>query len=890
MAEAPVVEQQKVNELPNIKEMLKRREQVERLLNITWQRRMAAESLLENPDTNNALTQIAPATINRLFPQTDVQNGQIVEGSDIAQLMGAKQGSDAEKSTAIERYLIRKSLGDYPQLHETTLSSLPAEVFARPEDEAGLRNAVQSLTANGDKPIDTFLGGELEGKQYVPFLETVLEAEWNRLTATIGIEVLSNPQTAQEYYQEWIREQKNSPDRITFSPTYREVARECHAFMRRNGKNRTIARSLLYGPPGQGKTEFYRALNRRDEKPTMVISARPHLGYEELVAAVQIVSKDQVATYSELANLYSNLDGESVVTNLRTVSQEVAFKQAGSIDFTDSAQTPEVVRNLQIQWLTEIAGLTPQMSEAVVASTPVTQSSGQRWLTGNISTNDIKDSFRNHLIQKATHSLFESEESTKYLRGLILTADKLGMRVIIDEAEKIYKAGPGESPSFGGLEDILTRQPGSTVRVGNIEHRFSDDFCIDLSMNEMNIPPHVKSRFGERAFFMEANPYDRVAITAVGIADKEGNQGLSPAAQEKLIFFASFAWGTIAEVAKLHGEPFDLRLLQTTISALVHDGRPQNKTVAVVLAGIPHPFIKQAIARFEGLRPRLNIGSRLKANEEVMPVEQVNQFIQALSQGPEGVISSKSLTIASLTGTEVEKLSKKAPSVAAPSSKQADCLTGRITLSQENTQTPKVQFTSSFDGSRIFEGTIILNEAPQTPLGIHSVSSWGTVILLRQNNNYGAIDAAGNLSRAAENPTSKKISAISPFIEDPVDIKLTPSGEYIYYIGSDKQLACQPLGLKENQKQETEYYEKFPLELPGESKAAEIKIDKSGSYALIRCENNDHYLLDLRATEQTKQPMFLTTTPLPGATWEISSFQNTLYLYSSSEKLGFRMS
>lgn len=887
-----------------VRELTQRCAVVGRLLDNTWQRRIIIENLISASDPSQYVTSMRAASSARLFTTSDLQNGRIVEGSSLQRLISDSKTPQADKVALIEKYLLDRAREDYPQIHQVDASSLPVQIFARPRDRYSLAKAAQFTTSErGNAPVDDFLASDgPEQIGYRPFLETVLAAEFNRLVGKIGVEVLSGKQVADEFWKDWLREVKTSLDRTVFSPTYREFARDCHAYMRRNGKNRTIARSVAYGPPGQGKTEVLRALNRLDGKSTMVISGRPHLGYEELVASVKLVDKDDASKFAVLEREYLRLEPQQVAANLVLVSKKIASQQAESIDFAANASREETIKTLQLQWLTDMAGIPAEQAEVLCnvqvlkgGKIQLPQDLGQTFLK------DVQAAFTGHLLERATLSTFDVNESTKYLRGVILTADKLGMRVVIDEAEKMYKGTPEESPSFGGLEDLLTRQPGSSIRIGDIEHRFSDDFCIDLTMNEPSIPLHVKSRFGERTFYLDANAYDRMAIAAVGTANSEGEFGISPQAQEELIFFATFAWPAVARAAHLKGEPFDLRLFQNIISGLIHEGRSTSKTLSEILSNIPHEEIRKTIDRFECFRSQIQMPdlSLLDGQAEIGSEEATSPFFEALENGPEGVEPTNSLNTTNLTEEDIDKLSRRNAETIPNSAEQIDAIPARITLGAADSPNPNLLFTSKVGDGNLYKGEVrfvysegqpgkpapsaILTPTPESPLELDSASAFGTAVLAKQGTSYVVLDPNGAISGELQ---KNIVRPVSPVIASPTEIKLSPRGDYIYYI-KDGKLSFQPLALY-NSKDGISPAEAFIVEISDEGSPVSVNITKDGNFALVKCDNNRSYLVDLLATQKTGSPNV--RYQCAGEGWDVESFQNVVYIFNPDTKQGFCVS
>lgn len=900
---------------PSIPDLYSQRNTVDKLLDTTWQRRMILEGLLGSPDRMQYLQSVKPDILTKVFTLDEYSQGQINQNSDLDQLLQSPPDSD-ERERSVEKFLLKYVLLEYKQLSGVKARSYPSQLFAFPDDDVSPNTAEAMLQGDkGDLAIGEFLDIDFENEGLQrPFLEMVLEAEFNRLTGELGLQVLSDPKAAEQFYTTWIKEQQSSPDRITWTPTYREAARQMHGFMRRNGKNRTIARAAINGPPGHGKTEIIRAINRIDDKPTYVISARPHLGFDELVATAKIVNTNISEQMTALADFYGNRDPLTVARILYDISDHVAKKPMKDHGFPVDLDE-NTLGQFRARWLIDRAGISSDIAHQLAGCKSKNDIPAYGFVEGNLEKEDgkinsiqtIKNDFIEFLGRCATEPvLAEDERNTQYLAGLILTADQLGFRVIIDEAEKIYIEG--ESASFGGLEELLTRQPGDIYRVGDIEHRFSDDFCIDLSMNLPSIPDHIQSRFGGRTFSLEANDYDRIGIVTAGLANREGKLDLTAQAQEKMMFFVTFAWPAIERAAKMAKPPesFDLRLLQSSIlSVASHGGRSRGKSMAQVLNSIRNPAIHKMISRFMAFRPQFAVASGLRGENQTSSDDNApsSPLINGLINGPENIIPAYSYETTRLSDDVIAKLPDEAAG-SGTDDHQCDTLACRITIREDTSANPEILFSSQIDTAHLYRANISwdygknhskpglnpasLSPTSDQPLQLVFASSYGNVLLVKQGNKYCTLDSLGILSgEIDQDPTSTAIRPVSSLIENPADIHISPDGRYIYYI-KDGQLSYQPLGVKKTDKT-VDTYPPVNIVIPDGKTPARIHLSSSGNLALIQCADHTAHVLDLAETQLTGQPIFYDLA-LKGDNWQLAQFQNITYIYNKTTKQGFQLS
>lgn len=470
---------------------------------------------------------------------------------------------------AYELQLFLRLLEDYPFIREIKLSQLPAAVFATPDSKASYLRALKALQANPDSTIESFLSGEVTTEVITPFLEQIFLAYEEFLTQQVFLQIGGNPENYKIYINEWVQSQKG--ERSITTDSYEIYKRMLDETTMRNSTHRSIAHSILCGPPGTGKTEFLiKYIEETFAKKTLVISCRPYMSFEEMVAGPQVLSSDKSEKLAGLISAFQNQ--KDAVAATRAIIANTNRAVAEMVRTAGNALSEAELVELRVHWYQSI-GLAentarelskyqkPDEFKTIQTQGPIVE-----------LAHEVQTSFITYLLSEQLADVTSEQKSVEHIKGLLLFADEHNMCVILDEAEKLLEGKDPQNQSFIGLEHILTRPQGSTYELGSVTHTFSPDFNIFMTMNIPALPEHIRSRFGKREITVADAPIDRLKIVLAQTLDAAGNCVLSPDAQKKLAFLVTTAWDSLqqtAQTTKPYKKSWDLRTLSTIISSLV---------------------------------------------------------------------------------------------------------------------------------------------------------------------------------------------------------------------------------------------------------------------------------------------------------------------------------
>lgn len=902
----------------NIAEILKQKEIISKLMQKTWQRRMVIQSLLKTTNETQRAQILKQSSVVKLFGIDQINQGQIVPGSQIDLIFQNQHNPNINLLT--ERLLWSLAKTENPQISQTVIRALIPQLFAEADNESATIQASNFVRQHGNSNIGEIFETEIISQELakpglvLPLTEALLENINTNLTATLGIETLGDPKQAETFIIEWIKKEQRTGNRIVFSPSYQIAAEKIRSYERKNGRNRTISRSIIYGPPGRGKTEFLRTLNREAGKETLVISGRPYLTYEELVASPQLVSESATNQLANLYEIYTKMDSLELVRVILKLARSNSQKFVN--DNNQQSSETEKARLFANQWLDymELPELLKKYTDLNNQQLDSINVREHAELFSNLET--IKKAFLSRLAFFAGENglVKKEEENQKYLTGLLLTADMAGMNVVIDEAEKMLGDNPEKNASFAGLEDVLTRKPGSNIRVGNIEHRFSEDFSIDLTMNIPSLPAHIRSRFGDRNLYFEETAFDRLFIAAVEMADKNtGLPVLSNKAQEQLIVLFTAVWPVLEQLTKITNEPLDLRTLQGILSQLIVDGRSRNITVATALQKLSSlKGISNGLARYPIYEQQLSnsLLNALFENEDNIqePEEKVanSPLINLLKKQFTDVQYPHNIQAQALSPSEINKLangSHQKASTAMDSIVSTETL--RVVPQIINGSVHQLGIILAGTGDLVTDVPIFKDQDKNEPLvtsdevSLLEASAYGDIVLIKEGKSIYAVDCFGGRSHEPERSNKLQVARrVSDIVEaNPENTHLAPSGNYLCFINQDSGLTIQRLGLGRVVKNQAITYEtldRISLQNSNGHSILSGEFTTDSNYVLVTYSSeNDQKsinILDLKKTMTNGITSFIFPEPIPGNNFKLQTFQNILFLYDLETQKGWKIS
>lgn len=896
-----MIEGQESIRSPTVEPLVTYRNSLMDTIDRTWRRRIILESLAKTPVEKKFELFSNPRTVG-LF-SSDLVGTYIREDSGINTL------GNNPTHIQIESFLLQKAIEDDPEIGNIKISDLPPEVFSRPDDKSEI---AQISALFKEKPGLTLEKYFESNPSYIPLMESILDAKANNVQAEIGLEVLSDPAKLQEYYKNWLDTERNSGLRIVRTPTHQSIITRLRSLDRIDGRNRTIAKAILYGPPGTGKSELVRVLNGK--KKTLVISGRPYLSYDELIGSPSLISDKSQGAEAALAQAIQHQDASSV-TQLVIKLSEKYVENLSLMDSTGKKEpfSTEQEQQFKSAWFRSI-GFDEKTAEKL--STGSSADNPQVLNSPGYSYEQVKSVFSQHLLFLAAEKTGLTTRKTShvrdYMEGLIIMADKMGMNVLLDEAEKMFEGQISGTESFAGLEDLLVQPPGAEITIGNRTHRLSDDFGIAITMNSLSIPPHIISRFSlDRTIYVGTTGYDRVSIAAVDLINGQGKAVISQSEQEKLVFLLTYVWPALETASKVNksSTSVDLRIMNTIIASLSHNGRPTGTELSTALAGLSHdPIIGPILARFEGLLPQIDLTASLKEDDITSSKpEQTDSFlVEALLHSAVPVTWPYANKRKLMTEEQIQKFANTASSSVISGDTTAEGDFPQLLLSdscQVNIVNNRLVFSHpSSNNRRLYTVTIDLStegeqKPPQGNLGLVAVNSSGNIIVLSQRDasgksSYFAVDASGVISKdldplRAENSARRISEIISPEnASRPPTFSLTPDGRSMFVLQNGK-LSMHQLGLFQDAGMTKNFRKPIPLSLSdSDTEITSFEMSKNGNFALIKFSDGSCNVLDITTAVSNRQPHLLANKNFRYSDARLSVFENILYLYSLTDKEG----
>lgn len=327
------------------------------------------------------------------------------------------------------------------------------------------------------------------------------------------------------------------------TPFYETTIDDLH--FRENVKN-GVGGVILYGPPGTGKTELLTEKNRRMGYETRVISIHHYTSFEDLIAGKLI----QLGLER----------GSAVAQQIKTVL-DVFEKE-------DPDQFKNYISTLFSQ-LQKEGKIRSNETVTDFLSSFISEDTKKRFEKRELSTDDWQE-IKTDFIQTQKARMLRTILPSSYqeivediVRGEILLAMQKGERVTLDELDK---AGPN---SLGGILTFLAKSPGEYLEYGQAREKIPSWFRIDATSNSSILNEYLKNRFGHKR--IDTPPIkDQLMITAVRVADHQGNILLNEYEQRQMVGFFTYM---VPEINKILIEgksaPLSNRDIQHLTSYLV---------------------------------------------------------------------------------------------------------------------------------------------------------------------------------------------------------------------------------------------------------------------------------------------------------------------------------
>ena len=739
---------------------------------------------------------------------------------------------------------------------------------------------------------------ELIERPHAPALENILLGLRDALDTDVAILGLSEPQFRAAYERAWVQHQ----DTIVITDTYEKTLEKiCRVFEQSN--DRRVGRSLLYGPPGTGKTALYKEINSRQGKDTYVISGRPHLGYAELVAAPELIpssgQEKSTSTYVQLFEAYSHLDAPGVAQRI----WEISKKQA-EVDFPTDAthihvDIDQARREFQSHYL-ETIGLDTKTIQTLLDVKNVDDFHKKSDVSTLIQAHgeSMKKSFLNHLLGMTDKSLLpDSQEQVRYLEGLIIIADKLGMNVVIDEAEKMM--GDTQNKSFAGLEELLVKCPGKEkdgVQIGDRKHVFSANFAVDLTLNELTIPAHILSRFGIRTLRLEPTVSDVIGIALKKFSHPDGTFTIPPIEEEKIAFFLSYVWPVLEGTQKYNGKPWDLRTLTGLLGSISHKGELRTKVSAALTTILTEESAIKVLAQFPGLLPKTKLHASEKVTTDENPLGSALLALQM--QRPfydNSLLRSMSVP---LTLEQVETV------IAHTASTHKQKPDGMIVLPHMTINiVPRTGSGSNDDIEYRTQTRDELLTVVRSPV-VHDKNEsasligsdlWGKYLLVQHGKRFSLVDT----SVVSFDPKTKE-STVKPQIikevEAPVSIAITSDGSVFSWISSEtKNPTCffQSTKVLLDKNGSTLPQQPISFVLSEEWDMKSIEFTDDGVFGILRVDSKKTkeaavHVWKVQQSIAAHSPMFLFEEPEKG-NWTVISSKGVALMVDRNTKTGYRI-
>ncbi|GEM_PF-2113799 len=336
--------------------------------------------------------------------------------------------------------------------------------------------------------------------------------------------LMSSENIRKANYRVWVAERAGERPRVAGSPADNA---DIEAIDRAHRTSNRVAGVIAYGPPGTGKTEKIIEANKRKGFETHVISMHRHSDFAQLMgeAPIFLEGLDQGAGKVQRVEAFQRMVNQSTdqLQKLFTSSPDLItrlLKLTPKTALRVEAQNKEVTGPLLEQFITE--------------------------LRGEVS---------NRLIDLYLGEEGSGDKDAAWVNGEIQRAIDENKMALLDEGDK---AAPS---AFDGISAILAKRPGENFTLGGREVHFPHWFRIDMTVNQTNLPEHIRDRFTALEI---GYPETEDLLWKVGLflADKQGEMGVEMNTEWQMTLFFTHVVPRIHELYAEERSSYEQRLVR----------------------------------------------------------------------------------------------------------------------------------------------------------------------------------------------------------------------------------------------------------------------------------------------------------------------------------------
>lgn len=402
-------------------------------------------------------------------------------------------------------------------LENEVVAGIAADVVNSSNDFSTLKDDRDKLLA-----IDLSRRLEISGTEKRKLdCQIIVEEELKRVEAALQV-YFADPEVAKQRLHSWIREQYHHSlvgRKIFDSPYYQSLIEYCH---RLGDKENGIGGKIYFGPPGTGKTEMAKEVNKQEGYESRVVSIHYWTSFSQLFGEAMLQVKGQgegaqAETLNQAADFFNELrkKGKTGAVAFWRIVQKAAEKSGQEpVEFLNTLRLTDEEGSLILEPVDREEGsqLSLEKKEALLNSYYLQL--GERMLS--ITERDI--------------GLEDEAGAVGWVKGEILLALENGQRVILDEVDK---AGPG---SIDSLSHLLAISPGSEFTIRDLDIQLPNWFRIDATANVLELggeKQYFYDRFN-RVFVDYPPAKDEMMLASVWLSDREGHINISEYRQYQL--------------------------------------------------------------------------------------------------------------------------------------------------------------------------------------------------------------------------------------------------------------------------------------------------------------------------------------------------------------------
>lgn len=452
-------------------------------------------------------------------------------------------------------------------------------------------NDFSTLKDGRDEQLAIDLSRRLEGsgtEKRKLDCQIIVEEEFKRVEAALQV-YFADPEMAKQRLHSWIREHYHHSlvgKKIFESPYYRDLIEYC---LRLGDKENGIGGKIYFGPPGTGKTEMAKEVNKQEGYESRVVSVHYWTSFSQLFGEAMLQVKgqglgSQAETLNQAAGFFDELrqKGTTGAVAFWRIVQRAAEKSGQEpVEFLNRLSLKDEEGSLILESEGEEEGFRVSLEQKQALLDSYYLQLGERILS----------------ITEGGISLEDEAEAAGWVKGEILLAIENGQRVILDEVDK---AGPG---SIDSLSHLLAISPGSEFTIRDLDIQLPNWFRIDATANVLELggeKQYFYDRFN-RVFVDYPPAKDEMMLASVWLSDREGHINISEYRQYQLSAFFTILLPRIRRMYREDrlAQPVSIRAVKELCNLVVPPRTGRDSGISIEVA-IKQLLLKQRAMAADG--------------------------------------------------------------------------------------------------------------------------------------------------------------------------------------------------------------------------------------------------------------------------------------------------